>query len=212
MYIYRENITLPKIMNYNKNIHKKLRPLLKKVVELFNQHKITYCIFGGTLLGHIRHNKKFIPHDDDIDLVVYGKHINEKFKIMEKNNIFKNNGLRIEKAFFGYKIFFNNNSNIFIDLFIYVKNGNKIEAETEYTKKTFPNDIFIENELFPLVEDKFEGIEVNIPKEPKKYLFRSYGSDCLKIVKYDTPHYEYLNSLERTSINFFKHLSKLFKK
>lgn len=210
LYIYRENISLPKIRNYNRNIHINLKPLLKKVVDFFNKNKITYWIFSGTLLGHIRHDKKFIPHDDDIDLVVYGENIDEKFKTMEKNNIFKSNGLRIKQDFFGYKIFFNN-SNIFIDIFIYVKNGNKIEAISEYTKKIFPNEYFIEDELFPLIKDKFEGIEVNIPKEPKKYLFRYYGSDCLKNIKYDIPHYEYLNSLDRGSIIFFKYLSKLFK-
>jgi hypothetical protein len=123
---------------------------------------------------------------------------------MEKNNIFNINDLKIDKTFFGYKIFFNN-SKIFIDLFTYVKNGDKIEADNEYTKKVFPNEYFIEDELFPLLKDQFEGIEVNIPKEPTKYLFRYYGSDCLKNIKYVIPHYnEYLNLLDRTSINFFK--------
>lgn len=203
MCIYKEKITLPKIRNYNKSIHDKLRPLLKKVVDFFNKYNITYWIFGGTLLGYVRHDKKFIPHDDDIDLVIYGENIHQTFKNFEKNKVFEENGLRIEEHFFGYKIFdINDNSNTFIDLFVYSKFGDKLDAETEYTRNIFPTHYFIENELFPLKKDTFENVEVNIPKEPEKYLFHSYGPDCLKVVKYDFPHYDHLNFIDKISLYF----------
>lgn len=90
---------MPKIINYNKTIHNNLRLLLKKVINFLEEHKITYWIFSGTLLGYVRHDKKFIHHDDDIDLVIYENNIDEIFKTMEKNNIFNINDLKIDNFF-----------------------------------------------------------------------------------------------------------------
>jgi len=44
-----------------------LLELLKQVIEVFENHKITYWLDGGTLLGAVR-DGKFIDWDNDIDL------------------------------------------------------------------------------------------------------------------------------------------------
>lgn len=41
--------------------------IVKEVVDICNQHDLTYFMLGGTMLGAIRH-KGFIPWDDDVDL------------------------------------------------------------------------------------------------------------------------------------------------
>jgi lipopolysaccharide cholinephosphotransferase len=46
-----------------------LRDILRFVDELFTRHDITYWIYGGTLLGCIRHGN-IIPWDDDVDILV----------------------------------------------------------------------------------------------------------------------------------------------
>jgi Glycosyl transferase family 2/LicD family len=44
-------------------------PLLRKWIELSEEHGVCYSIFWGTLLGQLR-NQRIIPYDDDVDVVV----------------------------------------------------------------------------------------------------------------------------------------------
>ena len=44
--------------------------ILKDVVKLLDEHNLKYYMYGGSLLGTIRH-KGFIPWDDDIDIILF---------------------------------------------------------------------------------------------------------------------------------------------
>ena len=48
-----------------KHLQKLELMILKDLVKLFDEHDIKYFMYGGSLLGTIRH-KGFIPWDDDI--------------------------------------------------------------------------------------------------------------------------------------------------
>ena len=58
--------------------------LLRVIIQLCEERKLRYWVFGGTMLGAVRH-KGFIPWDDDIDVCMpredYDKLLNEKPKL-----------------------------------------------------------------------------------------------------------------------------------
>ena len=56
-------------VNDVKTIQRLLCILLKKFHDICEENNLNYVIFGGTLLGAVRH-KGFIPWDDDIDVAM----------------------------------------------------------------------------------------------------------------------------------------------
>ena len=55
--------------------------ILKDVVKLLEKHDLKYYMYGGSLLGTIRH-KGFIPWDDDIDIILFRKDFDKALDIL----------------------------------------------------------------------------------------------------------------------------------
>lgn len=58
--------------------------ILKYFIKICEENNLTYFIYGGSLLGTIRHGG-FIPWDDDIDVIMFREDFEKLNKIFEKN-------------------------------------------------------------------------------------------------------------------------------
>lgn len=65
----------------DEDIQKVLLSIMVKIDEICRSNKLTYYLFGGTLIGAIRH-KGFIPWDDDIDIAMPRKDYKELIEII----------------------------------------------------------------------------------------------------------------------------------
>lgn len=58
--------------------------ILKYFIEICEEHDLTYFMYGGSLIGAIRH-QGFIPWDDDIDVIMFREDFEKLNKILEEN-------------------------------------------------------------------------------------------------------------------------------
>lgn len=73
-----------KIIN-TKQIQYEEKIILEETIKFFDKNNIKYYLWGGTLLGAVRHGG-FIPWDDDIDIIVPRPDYNKFIELMKKNN------------------------------------------------------------------------------------------------------------------------------
>jgi phosphorylcholine metabolism protein LicD len=200
--------------------HALLEGMLLKVDEVLNNKKILYFLEGGSLLGCVREGR-IIAHDDDIDLFCDNKGFEEASKALEQ--LCENFQIQVEdkedvKTYqvkfhrekhwnYMFKIYIPNlwvqntkSKKIFgtctLDVFNYVKAGEKYKLKSLQQRKEFPNCYYLKNEIFPITRKKFGNIMANVPANPIPYLKRYYGANCLEEIKIDTRNA--LNPQEKT--------------
>lgn len=74
-----------------KEYQNELLDVYKYVLKIFGKYGIKPIAHSGTLLGIVRHNKDFIPWDDDMDILVPYDKIYKNYENIS-NEINKNNG------------------------------------------------------------------------------------------------------------------------
>ena len=76
-----------KFTDYDKKTLKHLQNLelmiLKDFVKICDENNLNYYIYGGSLLGAVRH-EGFIPWDDDLDIIMIRKDYNKLINILPK--------------------------------------------------------------------------------------------------------------------------------
>jgi len=162
-----------------------LKFLLKKFVEICEENDIKVIIAHGGLIGYY-FNKKMLPWDDDIDIVLFGDDINKFLKLDLKkinNNKFfmldinpncinrsPLDRINVIDARFISKLF-----GFFIDITFLTKN----EIYTKKYKKIVINckspHYYFLDDFLPLKKDKFEDIELYVPNKIENVLVYEYG-------------------------------------
>lgn len=96
-----------------KEIQKEEIKILDKVDEFLKKNGLKYSLFGGTLLGAVRH-EGFIPWDDDIDLSMNRDEYDKMIDILKANDCFieeniKAIGFELGNGIFPFIKFINTN-------------------------------------------------------------------------------------------------------
>ena len=165
---------------YPEDAKKILLDMLRCFAKSCDELNTPYAIDAGTLLGSCR-NQTFIPHDYDVDVVVFD--VNQFLEVVHK----------MAKAGFGYNrdgilhyqcvkfAAYNWNDSRTdclkptMDVFLFRCEGGKAEPFSDTARKRWPKWWYLEENMFPLGEHKFEGMLLKGAREPEEYLERMYG-------------------------------------
>lgn len=159
----------------NKRDRKIMRKLLKALSSVSKHRDLHLCLFGGSLLGYVRHGQRML-WDDDVDLsidlsecedLLQGLSLYSDLTIAryerKKSKITKN-------SWYYYKIWCKSGRNItgfehtfpFVDIWIF---ENKMGGATYLGGEFFRSEIY-----YPLSLGDFEGFTFAIPADPLKVL------------------------------------------
>lgn len=186
--------SVPSIQILKKKFMEDMLTLLNNVIQYFKYINVTCWLAGGTLLGHVRHDKSIIPWDDDIDI-----HTDVKYK----NMFFEGKQFTQDAKQFGLELFIlKGNSALRCTkeggairlrpigrktpvcdvFFVHVKDHTASKIDTwrntdQYTYNS--SEIFPVSAVFPIQEVK-TGHDylptVPIPADPSTLLHMQYGS------------------------------------
>lgn len=163
--------------------------LLKKLSDICKENDIKLVIAHGTLIGHY-FNKKVLPWDDDIDVVLVGESIQKFIKLNTKelsNQYFLldinpnciNRNINDRKNVIDARLI-SKQFGFFIDITFLTLN----KFMSGKNKKTIVNckspHYYDINDILPLKEDKFNGIDIFVPNNIEKVLISEYGINVLK--------------------------------
>jgi hypothetical protein len=161
------------------------RDNLRDVAGALEKMGVMWWIEAGTFLGCIRENGRFIQHDSDIDIGVMGDAAADEltYKLTEI-------GFRVEHVFGrkgrGMEIAYTRRG-VKVDVFYFYREGDKAwmaawknyyvgkVGESRMIRLDFDADLM----CFP-IQKIMEGVYVNCPNEPERYLIARYGKDWRK--------------------------------
>ncbi len=150
-----------------KHLQKVQLKILKYFIEVCEENDIPYFVYGGTLLGTVRH-KGFIPWDDDIDVILFREDY-EKLNTILTNNI--------DEKFYFYNVFNNEK---------YYRTWGQLTLKNTHFKEWWTEQVDLKQNIFI---DVF--ILDNIPKNKFKRFIQKWKSFILNqaslysLIKFD---------------------------
>ncbi|ESN94788.1 hypothetical protein HELRODRAFT_180130 [Helobdella robusta] len=160
-----------------------LLELYRFFVHVAKKSNATFYLSGGSLIGQVRHDKRLIPWDDDIDVVIsqddlhiftvtFGEEVErfnrttKTFKLTEpKFNYYYDGMYKLYDSVNFTKVYDLYNFP-FVDVFVFVKSGTVVIDEDKSSYKQILNS----DVIFPLIRDKFLGEEIYLPYNVSEYL------------------------------------------
>jgi hypothetical protein len=201
-WLYGPNVSESDIKSVSPLEHIRLVSVLRSFLHALAQNGMNkeYCVISGTLLGSIRHGG-FIPHDDDIDIMIT-RHLFDD--IRRRFDKYKQaiSPYRLIASFSGYRLQ-TEDAKPAIDLFLYEESpmhrGYLVPSgpirkgvSTFLNMYTFPMCHFDRRHVFPILVSagRFEGLSINLPHSPIHLLEANYGSECIfRGVIMASPHF-----------------------
>ncbi len=167
--------------------------ILRRIKRICDTNHIEFMLYGGTLLGAVRHHG-FIPWDDDIDIAVLREDYNKMFEVINQDDeLVMRRHYRILKNTVGYvtKIKLKKSDNFFVDVFpwdyIDIEKGKEKEIwnKTEELNQKYHDDLrnlFISNGLefldnVPKSNDRIEKSVIDLENSYLKLFAQSFRSD-----------------------------------
>ncbi len=153
-----------------------LYEILRDVVSVLEEKKLTYFMTYGTFLGAIRH-KGIIPWDTDVDLGVFRQDLDSIEKVIRDKLSSKYYINRDKESIL--RVYFSQRNSLHIDFEVWDDKGEYIE---------FNEDVYIEGGvrkmdrgiIFPLKKYPFYDLEVYGPNKTQ-FLNDVYGDDYMSV-------------------------------
>ena len=155
--------------------------LLKTFTSVMEKNKLTYFLYGGSLLGSIRH-RDIIPWDDEIDLMINASEETKIVKVMKKlepkYKLYSTNAKQSCWKFYSEQSKYVLNKLVgtrwkwpFLDLWLF----DEFQNGTIFDISLKPRPLYYQkNVTFPLKRRPFGNFMPFTPKEPEKFLGDQY--------------------------------------
>lgn len=171
---------------------KKMTGMLEMIDKMCRENNLKYWCLGGTLIGAIRH-KGWIPFDGDVDIGMLEEDYNilKKLKVPDRywfqdKEIDKNYTVDICKFRYldAYYIDFSNSKDYYarhwlngiqVDIFVFRQEKNKIVSTLPLGWQGSDIKTYNKDEILPLKELSFEGINVYVPNKYDKICSEIFG-------------------------------------
>lgn len=194
-----------------KKTKQKFTEFIRKFIDIIDKNNIDYWLFGGSLLGAIRHGG-FIPWDDDFDIIILEKDqhkLNNLVEEFEKHNIMIN--IDSVNNYTGWYQYYYNDCEIYLplDVFVYKKESDKYNYKCDFYYNNGER-FFYYDDLYPIRKAMFENMKLNIPNNYDDYMKRCNFGDYLNEIKIIV-HDNNLNSeLQKFPEHIYKNNQKYF--
>ena len=150
--------------------------LCTEACEAMRASGLDACLGFGSVLSFVR-DRDFIPHDDDLDIIVAMPPEIRDFTsaLADVKARLKNAGYEASGKFYShFHVRKTGQPGKVIDIFVGIREGETV------TWFPGPRSSLLYSEIFPPMASDFLGLPVHIPANPFNYLAKIYGPDWHK--------------------------------